>query len=486
MWAATKTPSAEWPEGVRLFGEKLLWEGRICVPEDKVMEVLKSHHECTGHIGVQKMVKEVDRRYAFPPGTKLVECAKVVRQGCVVCQACEPPNWSTKLPITPTPVPNHVMTSVSLDVFALPSAVWQGEAYDSLLLCVDRLSGWIIARPCRKAGLTAERAAHLVMDGGWETFGIPSIITSDQGSQFVGQWWKTMCARLGIRQAYSQAYRPQANGRAEAAGKTLIGVLRKLNAEDKVNWVEALPRVLRVYHDNPGESGYSPFQLMFGRERNIAGVPYELVRECEGSVDFFARIQELERLAADALNAQHKAEAERINARRSKPAPYHPGDLVWYLRPRGSHVSKLDTWWLGPCRVVRRTGDLSYEIAVKPNVMQEVHMDQLKPYWEDVIHGTGVELFHFSSGYQAMDTMPDEWDVECILKHRKGNNGKLEFLTQWEGASIKESTWEPAHHFVARYCYKFVEYLQQNGLDVGMAESLKAKPSDGTLEGSTS
>ena len=69
-------------------------------------------------------------------------------------------------------------------------------------------------------------------EGQWlETFGIPSVITSDQGSQFVGQWWRTLCARLGIRQAYSQAYRAQANGRAEVAGKTLIGLLRKLNAE---------------------------------------------------------------------------------------------------------------------------------------------------------------------------------------------------------------------------------------------------------------
>ena len=58
-----------------------------------------------------------------------------------------------------------------------------------------------------------------------ETFGIPAIITSDQGSQFVGQWWRTMCARLGIRQAYSQAYRHQANGRTEVAGKSLIGHL---------------------------------------------------------------------------------------------------------------------------------------------------------------------------------------------------------------------------------------------------------------------
>ncbi len=142
----------------------------------------------------------------------------------------------------------------------MPRVEWQGETFDSLLLCVDRLSGWVIARPTRKAGLTAQKAAHLIMVNWWETFGLPAIITSYQGPQFVGQWWRTMCARLLIRQGYSQAYRPQANGFAEVTGKVLIGQMRKVWVEDHINWVEALPYILRVYHDSPGESGVSPFE----------------------------------------------------------------------------------------------------------------------------------------------------------------------------------------------------------------------------------
>lgn len=83
-----------------------------------------------------------------------------------------------------------------------------------------------------------------------------------------------MCARLGIRQAYSQAYRPQGNGRAEVAGKTLINALRKMKAQGYENWVEVLPRVLWAYHNLIGESGMSPFQIVFGRDRHEAGVAY--------------------------------------------------------------------------------------------------------------------------------------------------------------------------------------------------------------------
>ncbi len=86
-----------------------------------------------------------------------------------------------------------------------------------------------------------------------------------------------MCTRLGIRQGYSQAYRPRVNGRAEVIGKTLIGLMGKVWVEDHINWVEALPFILRVYHDTPGES---PFELVFGRDKFLAGPPASLYREC--------------------------------------------------------------------------------------------------------------------------------------------------------------------------------------------------------------
>ena len=91
------------------------------------------------------------------------------------------------------------------------------------------------------------------------------ILTSDQGPQFSGQIFQNMCSRLGISQAFSQAHRPQANDRAEVAGKQLITHLRKLHADDGINWAQALPRVLLQLHDQPGESGISPYHFRFSR-----------------------------------------------------------------------------------------------------------------------------------------------------------------------------------------------------------------------------
>ena len=140
----------------------------------------------------------------------------------------------------------------------IPELKLQENTYDALVLCVDRHSGWMIAQPSMHKGLTAEKCAHLLLDGGWTQFGVPSTITSDQGPQFVGQWFVTMCSRLGLRESFSQSHYPQANGRAEVAGQQLISLLRKLHAENEINWVEALPRALRHIHDRVGEGGLSP------------------------------------------------------------------------------------------------------------------------------------------------------------------------------------------------------------------------------------
>ena len=222
-WLAVNDPTQDWPEGYRLTlytgTYKLIRDGRVCVPQAKGAQLMADLHAHLGHLGTDRLVLEWRRRYNLSPSTPLIPLAKRVKKVCPVYQACDPPNWQLLGPISPNPVPARLFDSVCLDVASFPLVEWQGEVYDSVLLCVDRLSGWIIARPTTLAGITAEKAAHLILDYGWNEIGIPSVITSDLGSQFIGFWWKTICTRLGIRHAYSQAYRPQGNGRAEVAVK---------------------------------------------------------------------------------------------------------------------------------------------------------------------------------------------------------------------------------------------------------------------------
>ena len=93
--------------------------------------------------------------------------------------------------------------------------------------------------------------------------------------------------------------------------------------------------------------------------------------------------------------------------------------------------------------MLRRTGELSYEILLKPGVHQEVHMDQLKLYVADTMEGKGVDLFHDKGSYKTMNSRLNEWNIDIILKHRRGKEGKGALLVKWEDTDESDATWEP-------------------------------------------
>jgi len=63
----------------------------------------------------------------------------------------------------------------------------------------------MFGRPTSKIGLTGEKMAHIFLDFSCGEIIIKSIITSDQGPQFISGLRRSICSRLGVRQAFSQA-----------------------------------------------------------------------------------------------------------------------------------------------------------------------------------------------------------------------------------------------------------------------------------------
>ena len=108
--------------------------------------------------------------------------------------------------MTPMPIPMEPMNSIALHVFHYPSASHDGEEYDPMLLCVCRLSGYLIEIPIPESRhedkdekLTGKRAAHLVMERWVDRLGAPLEICSDRGPRFVSYYFQTLCSKIGAR-----------------------------------------------------------------------------------------------------------------------------------------------------------------------------------------------------------------------------------------------------------------------------------------------
>ena len=451
MWQATQDVAEDWPAGVQIHEGRLYWQGKLCVPEGLASRTLWEFHVSSGHLGVSRMVSEVSHRFVLPDSIRLMGIVEGMRKGCVTCQATAIPHQPRHGPIEPFPIPERLMHSVCLDIFSMPPVSWENAEYDALLLCVDRLSGWIVACPTLKMGLTAERAAHLILDKGWEPFGVPVTVHSDNGPQFVGQWWRTLCARLGVQQTFSQPHRPRANGRAERAGQQLLSVLKIIHVEHHIPWIQALPRALRVYHDTAGPGGLSPYQTVFGRDRLVPGIPFLPQRDCEDARQFLDRMQEVDRIVARHLNDLHQRQACARNAGQQLRDFLDVGGLVWVLKPPElDSQSKLLPRWRGPFQITSRVGLHSYMVADRRGTEFAVHVDQLKPYTP---LGEVGEL----AGLEGWDRV-----VDSVRGSRETADGELEYLVRWDDKT-QQSSWVPHVVLLAMGWHSKVEEYHSRG-----------------------
>ena len=355
IWGATQDIGKKWPSKVKVFRDRMYKEERLCIPTDFQRDVIVEQHAFLGHVGTEKLWDHMGTIYEWANKGAAKRFVNTLTENCTVCQACKRVR-NSRGTLESTPIPPKIMQSVALDLFHMPAVLWEGQKYDTMVVCVDRHSGWMVAVPCLNQGLTGAKVAKLMIQNQWRPFGVPSVITSDQGSHFVSAWWQNMCALMGIGHAFSQAYHHQANVWAEMAGQQLMKRLNKLYIEEKINWVECLPQVVDRLHDVKGVSGLSPYEILFGRQRPLGNIPYTPVKECEDAQVFFQRMKEVDTKVAQVLNDLHEQQSQRANLDRQDSAPFAVGDVVWYRRPPNSG-DKLDSRWIGPGKVIAREGE---------------------------------------------------------------------------------------------------------------------------------
>jgi hypothetical protein len=353
------------------------------------------------------------------------------------------------------------MTNLAIDLFKMPRLSKDKIPYDTLILCVDRNSGWITAVPTLEKGLTGEKVAKLMLHQ-WRFFGVPQVIHSDRGPHFISTWWQTLCAGLGVRLSYSHAYHHQGNGRAERAGRQIQDLARKVHIETGMDWFDSLPQVVDRIHDSPGEGGYTPYQIIFGRDRPLGGVPYIPSRSSEDAQEFVKRVKEVEQAVAQTLNQKHQKQAEQVNKGRKDPPRFRTDDKVWYRRPEGTG-EKTDSRWLGPGVVVEQVGQGSYRVQVEENRIIEAPIKFLKKYMEDPVGGGTPLFFHRRTERRALEKEGDE--VEEVLGHKR-EGGRLWFLVGLVGEG--EARWVEPSYFIQKVDGGWRKYCEKKGLKVDL------------------
>ena len=164
-----------------------------------------------GHPGIERTRQTVSEKFVWPSIRQ--DVTKWARE-CLHCQRSKVLKHTTP-PIGDFEVPNKRFEHLNLDLVTLTPS----NGYKYLLTIVDRFSRWPTAIPIK------DIAVNTILDAfahGWvATFGVPSSITTDRGSQFLSAAWTQLMSTWGIRTHTTTAYHPEANGLVERLHRRL-------------------------------------------------------------------------------------------------------------------------------------------------------------------------------------------------------------------------------------------------------------------------
>jgi len=162
------------------------------------------------------------------------------------------------------------------------------------------------------------------------TFGVPETILTDNGSQFVSNYFKAFTTRFGVKHTRTAIYSPQANA-SERLNRSLLAAIRAYIKEDHTTWDVKLPEI-KIKSSVHQSTGYSPYLLAFGQNMLLNGKDYEILRRLQllsgdTKIGYPDALQTMRIAARQNISKAHDRNAARYNSR-SRNISFKEGDKV--------------------------------------------------------------------------------------------------------------------------------------------------------------
>lgn len=426
---------------------------RIAIPNDLELRtriIRECHDSATaGHRGKDKTIDLVKRRFYWKAMDDQIE--KYV----VSCDACQRNKASQQAPmghLMPLPVPDSVGTDWGMDfITQLPRS---SSGYDAIVTYVDRGSKLVHLAPTT-SDITAMSAADITLREIVRLHGVPRSIVSDRGPQFTSTFWKALWTRLGTTLLLSSSYHAQTDGQSENANKQVEIALRSVVNFEQSDWDQHLPMVeLALNNAKQTSTGYSPFQLMYGRH---ADTPVDLAIQLPSSVSEnpsvesrLRSMQESWQRACQHLQVSQERQKKYANRHR-RDVKLAVGDRVLLSTKQlkfhnpSTRTPKLSSQYIGPFSIKKKVNDNAYELDLPPqlHIHPVINITRVKVYRDG-----GTEFPHRPRLFVrpppvafADDNGIPSYEVERVLAKR-GTGSRTRFLIQWVGYPLWESTWE--------------------------------------------
>lgn len=353
---------------------------QLVLPEQHKDRALQGLHDEVGHLGAERVLSLARARFYWPRMKESIEKK---------CQTCERCFRRKAQPQKAAPMVN-IRTTYPLELVCMDYLSLEPDSHDTrnILVITDHFTKFAVAVP------TKDQKARTVAKALWENFlvhyGFPSRLHSDQGRDFESRTIRELCSLIGAEKVRTTPYHPQGNP-VERFNRTLLSMLGTLEEKDKQHWRDFVKPLVHAYNCARNDTtGYSPYELMFGRQPTL---PVDLIlgidnpnethqTHSEYVQNLRQRLQESYTLAVENSKKTGERNKLRFDAK-VRAAELVEGDrvLIRNVNIRGKH--KLADKWEKSIHIVVKRIDGGPVYVVKPErgsgPHRTLHRDLLLP-----------------------------------------------------------------------------------------------------------
>ena len=324
----------------------------------------EAHESVFGaHLGAEKTIDRIQKRYYWPAmKNEITNHCKT----CLICQEHKTPTIN----VTP---PMQIIRSYR--PFQLITADLMGPLPTTkkrnvhILVVVDHFTKWVEIRALKtkEATETAQELYKIIC-----RHGVPEAILTDQGTNFQATLLKELWDLFDVHSQRTTPYHPQCDGLTERFNRTMRAMIAAYIEEGQLNcWDEHLDALQLAYNTATHKTtGYSPFELIYGRQPRLPLDIFDPNIQIDLSLDTTSYANSVKLTLEAAFRCVSNITDISMNKnkirfdRHTRAAKYDIGDLVWYKdeRPKAPKTKKLIPRWTGPYRITDKFGESVYKM----------------------------------------------------------------------------------------------------------------------------
>lgn len=331
---------------------KLYQPKRLIKDENEQQEIIRINHDSPlgGHVGVNRLYKKLNNLYSWPNMRKNIE--KYIKS-CIKCKENKH-GIKTNENFVVSPTTPKTFDSISMDTIGPFNRSNSGNRYAVTIQC--DLSKYVVIKPI--IDKSANSVAKAFVEDFILVYGPPSVIRTDQGTEYKNELFDKISDYLHFKQRLSTPYHPQTIGGLERNHRCLNEYVRQFVNESQTDWDEWLPYYAFCYNTTPHtDIHYTPFELIFGK---TCSLPQNIKNQTQidpiyNTDSYYQelkhKLQKATLLAGEIIQkAKEKRATDHLD--KSNPIQVELGDRVMLSN---ENRKKLDKVYKGPYRVSKIT-----------------------------------------------------------------------------------------------------------------------------------